>query len=97
MNIPEIKSIPDYAFDALRDEIRRFQVNIPQESEIGIIANGGGTMIHIESFSMRGQMIVFDGVDADGRTARLIQHYTQVNVQLVAVQKLQEQPRRIGF
>lgn len=42
-------------------------------------------------------MFVFSGFDNFGRTARLIQHFTQVNVQMVAVDKLNETASRIGF
>jgi hypothetical protein len=42
-------------------------------------------------------MIVFEGVDIQNRVARLIQHYSQTNLQMVAVGKLAEQANRIGF
>lgn len=32
-------------------------------------------------------MIVFTGTDSEDREARLIQHYTQINVQMIAVKK----------
>ena len=95
--MPEIKSIPEYAFEALVAEIRRFQDGLSDEMEVGIVANGAGLTIHVESLSFSGQMIVFTGVDSEAREARLIQHYTQANVQMIAVRKLAEEPRRIGF
>ena len=95
--IPEIKSIPEHAFDALVAEMKRFESRLSDETELGIVANGAGLTIHVETLRFSGQMVVFDGVDGDGRASRLIQHYTQVNVQMVAVAKQQEQPRRIGF
>jgi hypothetical protein len=96
-SLPEIKSIPEYAYDALVREIERFQGALTDEMEVGIIANGAGLTIHVDSLRFSGQMIVFSGVDGEGRQARLIQHYTQANVQMIAVQKLSQEPRRIGF
>lgn len=93
----EIKSVPEYAFEALTKEIKRFQKGLSDEMEVGIIANGAGAPIHVESVRMSGQMVVFDGVDGEGRQARIIQHYTQVSVQMIAVNKLAEEARRIGF
>ena len=92
--IPEMKSIPEHAFDALVEEMRRFQNKLQDDVEVGIVANGAGLVIHVNSLRFSSQMIVFD---SEGRDARLIQHYTQVNVQMIAVPKLEEEPRRIGF
>jgi hypothetical protein len=36
-------------------------------------------------------------VDEQDRQARIIQHYTQIRVQMVAVKKLGQQATRIGF
>jgi hypothetical protein len=93
----EIKSIPEQAFEDLIEEIRRFQETLSDETEVGIFANGAGLPLHVESVRMANLMVVFDGVDGEGRQARIIQHYTQVSVQMVAVNKLQDEPRRIGF
>src|SRR5689334_5510372 len=95
--LPEIKSVPEYAFEALVREMKKFQEDLSDETEVGIVANGAGLTIHVESVRMAGQMLVFRGVDAEGHPAQLVQHYTQVNVQMVAVQKQEDEPRRIGF
>jgi hypothetical protein len=42
-------------------------------------------------------MILFLGEFPDGRKWELIQHYSQVSLLLVAVKKINEAPRRIGF
>jgi hypothetical protein len=42
-------------------------------------------------------MILFLGQFPDGRRFELIQHYSQVSMLLVAVPKMKEEPRRIGF
>jgi hypothetical protein len=95
--LPEIKSIPEMSFDSLAKEIDRFQMLLPADMEVGIFANGAGLPLHVETVRMSGQMVVFDGVDGEGRQARIIQHYTQVGVQMVGVNKLEAKARRIGF
>ena len=92
-----IKSVPEQAFEELLDEIKRFQDRLPADKEIGITANGAGLLIRVESIRWTGQMIVFQGVDDQGQHSSLIQHYTQANVQMVAVPTLTEEPLRIGF
>jgi len=92
-----LKTVSEYAYDALVREIELFQKSLSVEQEVGIIANGAGLVIHVEALYHSDQMIVFSGVDSEGNDARLIQHYTQANVQMIAVDKLQEEPRRIGF
>jgi hypothetical protein len=95
--MPVIKSPPEYAFESLRSALQSFQRGLDADTEIGIIASGAATVIHIESLSFNGQMFTFDGVDSEGRRSRVIQHFTQTNIQLIAVPKTLEQPRRIGF
>ena len=42
-------------------------------------------------------IITFDGVTDDGERVQLIQHVFQLSFLLIAVKKLESQPRRIGF
>jgi hypothetical protein len=97
VSIPIPKSIPEYAYDALVAEIRRFQDGLPDDMEMAIVANGAGLAIHPETMRLSDHMVVFDGIDGSGRQARLIQHYSQINVQLLAVEKLDARARRMGF
>lgn len=92
-----LKSIPEFAYEALVEQIREFQDQLPEDRELGFIANGGGVLIHPSTVRLWGQMIVFEGVDESGRRARLIQHYTQANVIMLAVEAVEDQARRIGF
>ncbi len=92
-----MKSIPEYAFDSLVEEIQSFQDELSDEMEVGITAAGGGQTIYVTSLYQGDHMVVFKGTDEGGRNARLIQHYTQIAVQMVAVPKMQETARRIGF
>lgn len=97
LGLEHMKSIPEMSFDALSREMKRFQEGLSDEMEVGIFANGAGLPLHVENVRMSGQMVIFHGVDGEGRQARIIQHYTQVSVQMVAVKKLQAEARRIGF
>ena len=96
-DLPKMKSIPEHSYDALMQEVKRFQRTLGDDKEMGIVANGGGLIIHVDAVRYSGQMIVFSGVDSNGNDARLVQHYTQTNVQMISVSKLEDQPRRIGF
>jgi hypothetical protein len=97
LSVPQVKSIPVRSFRSLINEIKRFQACLSSETEVGIFANGAGLPLHVESVRRSGQMLIFEGVDSNGRQARIIQHYTQVSIQVVAVTKLQQEARRIGF
>ena len=97
LSVRQVKSIPVKSFNSLVDEIKRFQEGLSSETEVGIFANGAGLPLHVESIRMSGQILIFDGVDSDSRHARIIQHYTQVSIQIVALNKLQPEARRIGF
>lgn len=91
------KPIPEQAYEALIRQLRKFQKGLSEEMELGIVVGGAGGLIHVDSVRFGGHVIAFCGVDAEGREARLIQHYSQLNVLMVAVPKLALQPRRIGF
>lgn len=93
----EIKSPGEYALDDLIAEIRGIQDALPEDMEIGVHAAGGAKVIHVESLKTTGLLTVFTGVDEEGREARLIQHFTQINVQVTVVPKLDKVARRIGF
>lgn len=95
--LPEIKAVHAYAFDALSKEVDLFQRTLTPDSELGISVFGADNIIHVRAIRQSGQMVVFEGVDNQGRVARLIQHYTQVNLQMIAVDKIEDQAKRIGF
>jgi hypothetical protein len=78
-------------------ELALFQEGLSEETEVGIFANGASIPMHVESVRLSNQLVVFNGVDGEGRPACIIQHYTQISVQMIAVRKLENEPRRIGF
>lgn len=94
---PHIKQPQEHAFDRLRDHMTEFEAQLPAKQEVGIMVAGGGSVLHVATITRSGQLFVFSGQDENGRTASLVQHYTQVNVLTVAVDKLLDKPHRIGF
>lgn len=95
--LPRMKSLPEFTYDSLVDEMAHFQNDLGPDEEFGIFPGGGQTIIHTTSVRLSGQLIVFKGTDANGNSARLVQHHSQIAVQMVAVPKLGDQPQRIGF
>lgn len=91
----------EWAFVRLSKLIEDFEKGIDKDEEVGarlVGLPGDGTM-QIEDLGFWGpDLILFLGKNADGKTVRLVQHYTQINVLLNAVKKPEERPaRRIGF
>ncbi len=81
-------------------QIIEFEKGLDPDHEIGgrFVAGPNSEALHIETVANWGpDMIVFLGQFPDGRKFELIQHYSQVSILLVAVPKMNEAPRRIGF
>lgn len=96
-NLPPIKSIPEMTFESLSKELRSFQAGLADSLEIGLRVGGGDLTMYPHGLRLVGQMIVFDGTDAEGNQASLVQHYSMVTMLLVAAPKLGPNARRIGF
>jgi hypothetical protein len=80
--------------------IMEFEKNLGPDHEIGgrFVEGPTSEALHITNVASWGpDMILFMGELPDGRTFELIQHYSQVSVLLVAMKKLNDEPRRIGF
>ncbi len=61
--LPQIKSVPEYAFDALAGQVTDFQGGLTPDQEVGISVSGSDSVVHVQTIRQAGQMIVFDGVD----------------------------------
>lgn len=82
------------------NQIMEFEKNLGDQHELGgrFVEGPGSEPLHITNVASWGpDMILFMGQYPDGRRYELIQHYSQVSVLLVAVPKMDEEPRRIGF
>lgn len=90
-----------WAFERLTKQIVDFEKDLSPGEEIGgrfVNAPKEG-VIHIQDISFwNPDMLIFNGVDADGRKVRLLQHCSQLSVLLCAVPVAKdEEARRIGF
>lgn len=106
-DMPEITPDQDYranpakwVYQRLIKQINDFECRLTDEEEIGarLVATPAG-VFHIESISFWGpDMLIFHGKNAHGRPVQLLQHYSQLSLELTALPKEREQPRRrIGF
>ena len=89
-----------WMFERLAAYIRQFEARLDEQHEVGarLVSFGPHLTFHIEDMGYYGpDMIVFYGKNEKGEPVQLIQHTSQLNVLLVAVRKLDEHPRRIGF
>lgn len=88
---------------SIGDEIRRFEATLTADEEIGLILAsfaGGATLMHVERVYRSGpRLLVFEGLDGNGKRVRLVQHHSQVTLLLVAAEKLKATANRIqiGF
>lgn len=97
-NIPTVKSVAEYAKDALVSRIQAFQARLGEDEEMTILVGGVPIAFRVYSIGFASSFIVFYGADADGRRAESYQNIAQANVTLLATAKVEnEAPRRIGF
>lgn len=91
----------EWAYERLTRQIAAFEAKLTDGEEIGgkFAGGPGDQLFQIEDLGWWGpDMIMFYGKNGDGRPVQLIQHYTQLNVLLSAMQKSHPEPaRRIGF
>ena len=97
ISMPDIKFPPERAFETIANEMRSFQADLPEDMELGINTAGGGAMFYAKQIRLDDPMIIFEGVTEEGRSARLIQHFTQAAVLFVALPARTEQAERMGF
>ena len=80
--------------------INSFEEQLDQEHEVGarLVSFGSEMTFHIENVGYWGpDIIIFYGRGQDGNSVELLQHISQLSVLLVALKKVHEEPRRIGF
>ena len=105
--IPSIPKMPDsvtnpakWTYSRLVEYINRFESDLNFEQEIGacLVSFGSILTFHIISLGYYGpDIITFYGKDDKGNDVQLIQNTAQLNVLLIAMPKIGDTPRRIGF
>jgi len=96
------RSPAEATYEALLTNMRDFEAKLDDDQEIGItlVSTGQSVTIHIGSISYtRPNVITFHGRtdDKEMRKVQLVQHTSQLNVMLIAVDKQRPKARRIGF
>jgi hypothetical protein len=89
-----------WVYERIVLSIKEFEEGLDQEHEIGarLVTFGPDLTFHIDDVGYWGpDIIIFHGVDKNNRKVQLLQHITQLNVLLIALDKKQERARRIGF
>jgi hypothetical protein len=98
--IQELMTPAESMFERLVTQIQEFEARLTPTEEIGgrFVSAPKEGAFHIRDISHRGpDMLVFHGIDVDGRPIQLLQHYTQMNVLLCVMPIVKEEPFRIGF
>jgi hypothetical protein len=77
-----------------------FEKKLDGTQEIGarLISFSDKEIIHIDDVGYWGpDLIIFHGKNRDGLPVKLLQHVSQISILLVALPKVHDLPRRIGF
>ena len=101
LEIPRLQIDPPakWMHERIVRSIIDFEKELDETHEVGarLVSFTANEVISVDDVGYWGpDMIIFHGRNADGCPAQLLQHYTQINVLLVAV-KTQKPPNRIGF
>lgn len=100
MKLDKTRNPAEWMYERLGNYIKDFEDQLDSEHEIGarLVSFGQAVTFHIHNVGYWGPDIIsFDGVNSEGEKVQLIQHISQLSVLLVAMMKLEEKPRRIGF
>ena len=98
--ISETTNPARWMFKRLGEYIKDFEAELNEEHEIGarLVSFGQAVTFHIQNLGYYGPDIIsFDGANEGGEKVQLIQHISQLSVLLIAMKKLEDKPRRIGF
>lgn len=97
---PKSKNPAKWMRERIVQSIADFEEELDHEHEVGarLVSFGAELTFHIVDVGYWGpDMITFAGIDANKNAVQLLQHYSQLSVLLMAVEKTQTEPRRIGI
>lgn len=93
--------LADYQYEKIMDEIRDFEKELDDEHEIAMMlaSFGQNILLHVIDIAYANPTILYFYGYVNGKPSTLIQHVSQLNFLLTAVEKLNpyEKPHRIGF
>jgi hypothetical protein len=89
-----------WMYERVAKQIIEFEKALSADEEIGgrFVSAPKEGVFHIEDIGYWGpDMLIFHGIDSNGRPIQLMQHYSQLSILLCVIPKESEKPRRIGF
>ena len=93
--------LANWKYKKLVEQIKSFESNLDQEHEVAIRLASFGTSIlmSVENIGYQNPDMLYFYGKVNGEDAQLVQHTSQLNFLLLAIQKPdpQKPPRRIGF
>ena len=89
----------DWMFERIVKSLQAFEASLGDSQEVGLrFAALPGDVLRIENVGYwNPDMIKFYGLTGEGQRYELIQHVSQLNLLMVALDKVNREPRRIGF
>jgi hypothetical protein len=94
--IPLPPSQPAAAFEQLEEIIKTFASTLDDDLEVGAFIANGELPFHVRDVSRQGALFLFKGVDNRDQEVLAVQHFSQLNFQLVKLKKLKPSSS-IGF
>jgi len=85
---------------AVRTTIERFEAGLDADHEISISLASFGSPVEFRAEEIRfspSNVVTFHGCTENGEKVQVVQHVSQVSLQLKAVRRLHEKPRRVAF
>jgi hypothetical protein len=99
---PQIKSLPELeeeraiaAWNSIANEVKRFRSKLPEGGNM-LMTPSLDPSFRIVEMRRHGEYMILNGLDGDDNEVRVVQHRSQFNVRLVAVQP-QSEPVRGAF
>lgn len=86
--------------ERLMKYIGEFESDLDNDYEVGasLVSFGQSMVFHIQNIGYHGpDIITFYGINEEGESIQLIQHISQLNVLFIKLEKIHEEPKRIGF
>ena len=90
----------EWTYERLAEYIKDFETDLDNDHEIGarLVSFGHEVTFHIQDMGYYGpDIICFYGMNNKGEKLQLIQNIAQLSILLIALKKLEENPRRLGF
>jgi len=96
LSVPHFKNDAEWTYERLAEYILDFQNELDNTQEVGaFIANFPNGVVHFTNVGYWGpDIITFEGLTSDKKKVKLIQNIAQLNVTLIAVPILGDEPNR---